>query len=249
MSDILALDLGSRSVKVGIVIDGGDPDFHIYDTALFYGEFGTPSESGFRLNLERFGVGPDTIIRATGYGRNALNIAGAHVTPEIQAHAAGAVAQTGLADFTLIDLGGQDSKIIRVVDGEVEDFYMNNRCAASAGRYIENMAAVLGISLDELSQYSEDPEPLSATCAVFGESELVAKLAKGVDRYRLAAGVNHQIVKKIASKLDASPPNRIILTGGVALNQAVARIIAQRYLKPVIIPKYPQFNAVIGLLG
>ena len=248
MRDILAIDIGSRSVKIGVIRENVEPTFDIYDTVLFFSDFGSPSSSGFRLNLDRIGVREDVLVRATGYGRNAINIAGAEVVPEIQAHASGAVVQTGLDDFTLIDLGGQDSKIIYVVDGRVEDFYMNDRCAASTGRYIENMASILGMSLEEISRYSENPEKLSATCAVFGESELVAKIAKGVDKHSLAAGVNMQIVKKIAPKIESHPPKRIVLVGGVALNRAISRIFAKRYSVPVIIPKLPQFNAVIGLL-
>ncbi|RKZ30593.1 2-hydroxyglutaryl-CoA dehydratase [bacterium] len=245
---IIAIDLGSRAVKIAIV-KGEEPfELFAYDTALFYSEFGEPATDGFRLDMSRFGVSDDAIVRATGYGRNALNIADAEVAPEIQAHVAGAVFQTGLTDFTLVDLGGQDSKIVWVKDGTVDDFFMNDRCAASAGRYLENMANVLRMSLDELSRYWENPEPLSATCAVFGESELVAKLAKGVDRRRLAAGVNAQILRRFAAKLDSNPPGKIVLVGGVAKNGAIAKLLAIRYDIPIIIPEHPQHNACLGLI-
>jgi len=245
---ILAIDLGSRNVKIGLK-ENADIRFYQYDTAQFYSDFGAPGEEGFVLNFAKFGISEPVSIIATGYGRNALNIASAEVTPEIQAHAAGAVFQTGLKEFTLIDMGGQDSKVIWVEDGKVKDFYMNNRCAASAGRYLENMARILGMSLRELGNYWEDPEPLSATCAVFGESELVAKLAKGISTEKLAAGVNGQILNRFASKLDSNPPKRVVLVGGVAKSGAIQKLLSIRYNIPIIVPDKPEYNAVIGLLA
>lgn len=248
MNAKIGLDLGSRSVKIAILGRSGIPELHDYDTTQFYDNFGHASEEGFQLDLNKFGVDEHSEVMATGYGRNALTIANAKVVPEIQAHTRGAVYQTGMTHFTLIDLGGQDSKIISVRDSRVHDFYMNDRCAASAGRYIENMAKILGMSLARLSTYYEDPEPLSATCAVFGESELVAKIAKGVSKERLAAGVNAQIIQRIAGPLSSREPRRIVLVGGVARNGAIAKLLSKKYNIPIIIPKYPQHNAAIGLI-
>ncbi len=249
MKELIGIDLGSRSVKMAIVRVGDAIEYFIYDTSLFYNRFGSPSSEGFRLDLEKFGVSKDAKIRATGYGRNALNIADAEIIPEIQAHARGAIFQTGLSDFTLIDLGGQDSKIIRIAGREIQDFYMNDRCAASAGRYLENMARILGLTLNELSEFFENPEPLSSTCAVFGESELVAKMAGGVEIAKLAAGVNAQIIKRFAPQLESKPPGRIVLVGGVAFNGAISKLLAAKYGVPVIIPERPQYNGVIGLIA
>jgi predicted CoA-substrate-specific enzyme activase len=244
----IGIDLGSRSIKIAILGKSGQPELFDYDSTQFYDEFGHASENGFVLDLDKFGADKDSLVFATGYGRNALSIANAEVVPEIQAHTSGAVYQTGIQDFTLIDLGGQDSKVITVREGKVHDFYMNDRCAASAGRYIENMAKILGMSLSKISTYFEDPEPLSATCAVFGESELVAKIAKGISKEHLAAGVNAQIIQRIAGPLSSRTPTRIVLVGGVARNSAISKLLAMKYYVPVIIPKYPQHNAAIGLL-
>ncbi|HHS49520.1 MAG TPA: 2-hydroxyglutaryl-CoA dehydratase [candidate division Zixibacteria bacterium] len=248
MKQILGIDLGSRSVKIA-VRNGEDVAFRVFDTAKFFSELGKPSDAGFVLDREKLDIDDDCPVHATGYGRNSLNIANAEIVPEIQAHTLGAIEQTGIEDFTLIDLGGQDSKVVRVEAGRVAGFRMNDRCAASAGRYIENMAGVLGMSLEEISLHWENPEKLTSTCAVFGESEIVAKLAKGVDRARLASGVNLQIVNKISAELEAMPPRIIVLVGGVALNIAIPRLLAQKFKISVIIPEFPQFNAVIGLVS
>lgn len=245
---IIALDLGSRSVKIAIS-DGFIIDYNIYDTSSFFSECGKPEIDGFKLDFDKFGLEKGARVFATGYGRNALSIASAIVLPEIQAHALGAIEQTGLKDTAVVDLGGQDSKIIWLENGRIRDFFMNDRCAASAGRYIENMASVLGMTLAEISNYYESPERLTTTCAVFGESEIVSKLARGADKYRLAAGVNLQIVNKISAKLANSPVPNIVLVGGVAKNSAIAKLLGQTTGVPVVIPKYPQFNAVIGLIN
>ena len=79
---------------------------------------------------------------------------------------------TGLTSFTLLDLGGQDSKVALVREGRIVDFLTNDKCAASTGRYLENMAAALNISLEELGRHHSNPVELISTCAVFGESEL-----------------------------------------------------------------------------
>jgi len=249
MSEKIGIDLGSRSVKIAIAKGSAAIELFDYDSIFFYDEFGSPKKDGFKLDMRRLGLGNDASIYATGYGRNALNIAGAKVVPEIQAHTRGAIYQTGFSDFTLIDLGGQDSKVISVRDSVVFDFYMNDRCAASAGRYLENMAKVLGLTLAELSSYYDNPEPLTTICAVFGESELVSKIARGVAKERLAAGVNAQIIRRIAGPLESRKPKRIVLVGGVALNGAIAKLLAAAYSVPVIIPEHPQHNAALGLLA
>ena len=122
---------------------------------------------------------------ATGYGRNTLNLKGVRVVSEIRAHVSGALFQTGLRDFTLLDMGGQDTKVALVRNGRLQDFVMNDKCAASSGRYLENMAAILEVDLKELSSYWEEPVRLDATCGIFGESELIGQILRGHSVARL----------------------------------------------------------------
>ncbi|HWJ02219.1 MAG TPA: acyl-CoA dehydratase activase, partial [Verrucomicrobiae bacterium] len=183
---------------------------------------------------------------STGYGRNSLDLAGARVIPEIKAHLVGAVFQTGLKDFTLLDLGGQDSKIIKVQNGKMVDFLTNDKCAASTGRYLENMANVLGISLEELGRHWEEPVELNSTCAVFGESELIGKIVDGNSVAHLAAGVNFTIFRRIQPLLRQLWSPVLVFTGGVAQNQALQKIIQQELRAEVVVPAEPQFNGAIG---
>lgn len=242
------IDLGSRSVKLVIMDDAAKElkATNIYETAKFYRDYGQRIEKGLAVNFEALGFSEVTALTATGYGRNTINIVGATVIPELKAHMLGVIHQTGLTDFTLLDLGGQDSKVIKVRKGRMVDFQTNDKCAASTGRYLENMAAVLGISLDELADYCENPVELSATCAIFGESELIGRIVEGYSTAELAAGVNYTIYKRIKPMLSALKSDTIVFTGGVALGTAIKEFITREMGVEVIVPKYPQLNGAIG---
>lgn len=185
-------------------------------------------------------------ITVTGYGRNTLNLRGAKVVSEIRAHVAGALFQTGLKDFTLLDLGGQDSKVALVRNGRLADFVMNDKCAASSGRYLENMSAILEVSLEELSSHWEEPVRLDATCGIFGESELIGQVLRGHPVANLCAGVNMTLVKRVLPMLKRFPSDKIVLTGGVARNSALVRLLREETQQEIVVPNEPQHNGAIG---
>jgi len=240
------IDLGSRNVKIALQEPGKPWEFHQFDTILFYREYGRKQGEQLVVNFQGLGLPQVDKIISTGYGRNTLELAGADQIPEIKAHLLGAVYQTGLTDFTLLDLGGQDSKIIKVRNGKMQDFQTNDKCAASSGRYLENMAEVLGIRLDELSKHYDNPVELNSTCAVFGESELIGKIIEGHSIAELAAGVNYTIFKRVQPMLRQLASETIVFTGGVAHNQALRRIIEAEMGCRVIVPEHPQYNGAIG---
>jgi len=177
--NIVGIDLGSRSVKIVKFEDGSMKTSNVVDTARFYREYCTNSSGVIEVDFSKLGVGYFEKIVSTGYGRNNVNVANSKKIVELKAHLYGALYNTGLKDFILLDVGGQDSKIILVEDGRAKDIILNDKCAASCGRYLENMANVLGMTLDELTQYSDDPVELSSTCAIFSESELIGKISEG----------------------------------------------------------------------
>jgi len=240
------IDLGSRSVKLVIMDNNSVQRSEIFETVQFYRKYGTPTPEGLVVDFNAVGMGEIRDAVATGYGRNTINIVGATVIAELKAHTVGAIWQTGLTNFTVLDLGGQDSKVIKVRNGKMVDFATNDKCAASTGRYLENMATVLGISLNELSSYWENPVELSATCAIFGESELIGRIVEGYSVPELSAGVNYTIFKRIKPMLTALKSETIIFTGGVALGSAIGKIIESELGKQVVVPKYPQLNGAIG---
>jgi activator of 2-hydroxyglutaryl-CoA dehydratase len=128
----------------------------------------------------------------------------------------------------------------------MDDFQLNDKCAASTGRYLENMATVLGISLDELSRHFIKPIDLSATCAIFGESELIGRIVEGVSVPELAAGVNYSIFRRIKPMLLALSSKTIVFTGGVALGPAVGHWVREELGSEVVVPAHPQINGAIG---
>lgn len=242
------IDLGSRSVKVALLNDKGSLTLNKFDTVSFYRKHGRLKEGQLVVDLSAIGLGDVNLkaVVSTGYGRQTINLKGAKNIPEIKAHAAGAVYLTGLEDFTLLDLGGQDSKVAKVVKGRMIDFETNDRCAASTGRYLENMAAVLDISMDELSRYYENPVDLNSTCAIFGETELIGKVVEGHPVSHLAAGVNYTIFKRIKPMLIKLASSKVVFTGGVAGNQALRKIIEQELNVEVIVPEHPQYAGAVG---
>jgi predicted CoA-substrate-specific enzyme activase len=217
-----------------------------FETIEFYRRYGARSKDGFTVNLASFGYDGETVLVATGYGRMSAALHGARVISEIKAHSRGAARQTGREDFTLLDMGGQDYKVVDIRKRTVRNFATNDKCAASTGRYLENMAKVLGMSLEELGSYSENPAPLSGTCAIFGESELIGMIVQGKPLPELAAGVNRTIVQRILPLLDRMGEGCIVMSGGVALNKAVVSLLRASTGREVLVVDDPLFNGAIG---
>ena len=252
MTILCGIDLGSRSVKIAVMESTKNGQtlqikrLDKLDTIKFYREYGRKVQGKLAVDFKALGLPEVDYLVTTGYGRNTLEVAGGETIPELKAHVKGAIFQTGLQDFTLVDLGGQDSKIIAVKKGRMLDFQTNDKCAASSGRYLENMANVLAMSLEELGEHAQDPVELNSTCAVFGESELIGKIVEGESMPRLAAGVNETIVKRILPLLRAYTAEVIVFTGGVAHNKAVRELLGKGSGRQIIVPKEPQFNGAIG---
>lgn len=243
----IGLDLGSRNVKVAIMDADRALRLQKHDTVKFYREHGRKEDGQLVVDFTALGLpAAYEAITATGYGRQTVNVKGARVIPEVKAHVLGAIYLTGLTDFTLLDLGGQDSKVALVRKGRMADFLTNDKCAASTGRYLENMAAVLNISLEELSLHHRSPADLTSTCAIFGESELIGKIVEGYSIPALAAGVNHSIFKRIRPMLAKLSSDTIVFTGGVAYNGALRQIIREEMEVEVVVPENPEYAGATG---
>lgn len=246
---VCGIDLGSRNVKIAILDRKHDNkilELKTFSTIDFYSNYGYSQNGIFQIDFAKLGLGNIQSVASTGYGRNTIQLAGARQIAELEAHLLGALYQLDLDDFTLLDLGGQDSKVIKVREGKMVDFITNDKCAASSGRYLENMAVIIGVSLDELSLHYENPVELNATCAVFGESELIGKIAEGYSKAELAAGINYTIVKRIEPLLRKLDSDCLVFTGGVAYNQAIVEQLKAVTEKDLIVPKYPEYNGAIG---
>ena len=239
----LGIDLGSRSVKAVWTQEGQIEAWTVAETVPFLRRALTRG----RLDLSLLELPPQALEETpvlTGYGRQSLR--GVAAITEIRAHFKGAVHQTGLSDFTLVEIGGQDTKAIQVKSGRVFDFQTNDKCAAGTGRYLENMARLLGVGLEELARAHQEPSRINNTCAIFGESEIIGQVVEGLPLERIMAGVNDSVARRVAQMVRRYKPELVVLCGGVALNQGVAARLRERLECRVLIPPEPQFNGALG---
>ncbi|WP_094549860.1 acyl-CoA dehydratase activase [Petroclostridium xylanilyticum] len=241
---VLGIDLGSREVKIVLMENRKIMYKFKVSTMTFYRNY-CSFDGKVIVDLEKLDLKDVDMAISTGYGRNNTDLREFRLINEIKAHVYGVFYQTGLSDFILLDVGGQDVKAVRVEKGIITDLELNEKCAASCGRYLENMANVLELPLGEMSRYYESPVELNSTCAVFSESELIGKIAEGVDIHRLCAAVNYSMYKRLQPLLTKFKGRQLILSGGVAHNGAIKEYLKNDY-DEVIPLDDPQFNGAIG---
>jgi predicted CoA-substrate-specific enzyme activase len=196
------------------------------------------------VNISRF----ERVV-STGYGRHSVSFADRAIS-EIICHAKGANFLLSSVR-TVIDIGGQDSKMIALdPEGNVINFMMNDKCAAGTGRFIEVMAQVLEVPLEdmgEISLSSQKPCLISSTCTVFAESEMVSLRAKGEPRENLIAGIHKAIASRMVTMgRGIGFKKDVAFTGGVAKNIGVKRELESAIGRQIIVPEEPQ---IIGALG
>lgn len=245
MSWFAGIDIGSTGTKVALW-NGGELELLVRPTGW------DPKEAAEGALLDavgRRGVGLRDIgcVIATGYGRSCIASDGA--VTEITCLAAGASRLAG--DFSVVlDIGGQDCKAVLVDErGKVSDFLMNDKCAAGTGRFIQNMAVLLGYSLDDFARLPESfgAEPINSMCTVFAETEVIAMISKGVPKESIALGVLDSVAVRAASMASKLPSGgRVVFTGGAAVNPILARLLERRIGRPIITPQHPQFAGAVG---
>ncbi|MEE8205285.1 MAG: acyl-CoA dehydratase activase [Dehalococcoidales bacterium] len=195
------------------------------------------------LSLSQIGY-----IVATGYGRVNVPFADCQVT-ELTCHARG-VYHLFPNSRTAIDIGGQDAKGLKIADGKLIDFVMNDRCAAGTGRFLEITAAALGLKLTELGQISlkaKSKIDISSTCTIFAQSEIVALISAGKPLEDILAGLHDAIagrVVKMVRGLKIEPD--VVFTGGVAKNEAVVKAIREKLDCELLVPQEPLFTGATG---
>ena len=192
-------------------------------------------------------------VVATGYGRISVPFANKQVT-EITCHARGAYFLVPSVK-AIIDIGGQDSKVIKLGDGgKVIDFAMNDKCAAGSGRFLEVMAGALEEKVENmgrLSLKSKNRIEISSTCTVFAESEVVTHIAAGVSTEDIIAGVHYSVAARVSGLFksrirDKFNEAEVIMTGGVAQNIGVVKALEEKLGRKIVVPPDPQ---IVGALG
>jgi predicted CoA-substrate-specific enzyme activase len=243
----IGIDAGSTTCKIAAVTAAGSlADWRLErglprieeQTARLVDEIASSRRAGTNLR-----------IIATGYGRKLVTRADRCVT-EITCHARGVFRATGHGG-TLLDVGGQDSKVIQIGhDGRVLDFAMNDKCAAGTGRFLEHTAARLDVPIDDLGPRScaaPGEQPISSTCTVFAESEIISLIAHGVPVDDILRGLHRSLVSRLLAMVRAlgvRPP--VMLSGGVARNSAVRTMLEQELGTAVEVPSHPQLMGAYG---
>jgi predicted CoA-substrate-specific enzyme activase len=237
------LDIGSRTIAL-VAWDGSQTvREEVVDTGS------DPYRSAFGLLA---GQAYDRLV-ATGYGRHLAveRSLACEVITEIKAYALGAYHLYPDVQ-TVLDVGGQDTKVIVVrPGGGASQFEMNDRCAAGTGRFLENMARALGMDVAGFAAHALEadgmPVRLSSTCAVFAESEAVSLIGRGEDSRRVALGIHRAIATRLAGMVRrVGPRERCVFAGGGALNPCLRQLLEGELGLPLSVPADPQ---TVGALG
>ena len=208
------IDIGSTASKV-VVLDNEKMVSH-FVIPTGWNSKETAREIARRLADQGMGVDEEMKVIATGYGRISVEFAQKVVT-EITCHGRGGYALLG-RDCTIIDIGGQDTKVITVERGVSTNFLMNDKCAAGTGKFLEIMANRLNVDLQELFALAEKGSPLaiSSMCTVFAESEVISHIGAGEAREDIAAGVVESVVNRVAGLCSRhAVRGSLLLTGGL----------------------------------
>ena len=244
----IGIDSGSTMCKI-ILYDGKNIlDRYISKTSW---DAEQSARDGYETILVRNGLKQaDVVVAATGYGREIISFAEYNYT-EIKCHAIGGIFLIPRIQG-IIDIGGQDSKVIRIENGRVTNFMMNDKCAAGTGRFLNMACDTLGVPLDDVDQFTSIDEaiPINSMCAVFAESEIISLLSAKRDRSKILAGVLESIAKKvyqITGKMkDISSSDPFLLTGGLARFNMLAAVIEKTIGERVITHAESPFAGALG---
>lgn len=245
---VLGIDIGSTACK-GVVMDENK---NIVASAVIPSGTGTSGPRKLEAELTAAcGIEKSEFskIVATGYGRQQYE--GADKQPsELSCHTKGVVFLIpGVR--TIIDIGGQDAKAIKLnAKGKMDNFVMNDKCAAGTGRFLDVMAKVLETeisNLEKLDAAAEDPVSISNTCTVFAESEVISHLSANVSKEDIVAGIHNSVAKRVASLAKRiGIQDDVVMVGGVARNGGVVRAMGEALGKKVVVPQQAQLTGAIG---
>jgi len=247
----VGLDGGSTYIKAALLQGREVADTRICATGIANNE---AAAALIEEMLRDNGISRQDIayILATGYSRKILDVADDDIS-EITAHAYG-VRITAPGDCRpgmVVDIGGQDSKIIYLDQScAVKNFAMNDKCAAGTGKFLEVVAQTLETTIEqigELSLQSTQPCDINSTCVVFAQSEIISLVARRFDRRDILAGMHLSMVKRIIKMMKKSEKGGdILMTGGGALNVGIRKAFEDELMKDVYVARYPQYNGAIG---
>jgi predicted CoA-substrate-specific enzyme activase len=244
----MGLDIGSTACK-SIILRDGEQILARSVVPLGTGTVGPRKAFGEALDLAGVARSEIDRILLTGYGRFSFDDADGQMS-EVSCHARGIYFLLPSVR-TVVDIGGQDVKALRLSEkGALENFVMNDKCAAGTGRFLGVMAGVMNVKTEDLGALSEgatEEVSISNTCTVFAESEVISRLSAGVRLADLTAGIHASVAKRVASLVFRGGVVRdVALSGGVALNRGVVRALARELKIDVLVHPDCQMAGAIG---
>lgn len=248
----IGIDSGSTMCKVALVRENEPGDYIVLDTGSGMNNWHPlkTAQSLYDTLLKRNGIDADKCrVLSTGYGREQISWADKKIT-EITSHGKGALVLN--ADIAgVIDIGGQDSKVIKLDRGKVSDFQMNDKCAAGTGRFLDMACSKLGIQLAAIdsSITTKEYAPINSMCAVFAESEIIGLLSAGIDREVILNGVIHSICSRIANmagKFTILDGETFLFTGGLAQSNLVLEILRSYVSFDIVSDRLSPFAGAVG---
>jgi predicted CoA-substrate-specific enzyme activase len=248
---VAGVDLGSTYTKAAVLANDRVAGTGITPTVV---DLDGAAATAMAQALSAGGIVTDDLdlVVSTGYGRRGVDLA-QHEVDEIYAKARAAkwLGSPWGPVRTVIDIGGQDSKVIRLDEaGEMDTFLMNTKCAAGTGRFLEIMARVLGVDLDELGPLgigAEHPVELSNTCIVMAESEVISLIAQRRGVRDIVAGIHHSVAERVGNMVKQVGVEEVVFfDGGPAKNVGVKHALEEVLGVELYVPKNPQVSAAIG---
>ena len=188
-------------------------------------------------------------VLATGYGRNSLDGLADLQMSELSCHAKGA---TYLFPdvHTVVDIGGQDVKVIEIENGMMKNFVMNDKCAAGTGRFLDVMARVLEVRVEDLGDLGDKSTKeigISSTCTVFAESEVISQLAQATDKCDIIKGIHHSVAARVVGLAHrVGVQDDVVMTGGVAQNAGVVKALQEELGHEIHVSPLTQYNGALG---
>ncbi|MBO5339792.1 MAG: 2-hydroxyglutaryl-CoA dehydratase [Oscillospiraceae bacterium] len=244
----LGIDIGSTASKCVMLADGKE----IVGKSLVAVGAGTSGpQRAIDEVLKSAGKTKEemSFILATGYGRNSLEGFADHQMSELSCHAKG-------ASFlfpevrTVIDIGGQDVKILRVENGAMTNFQMNDKCAAGTGRFLDVMARVLEVDVNDLGTLGAKSTKyvgISSTCTVFAESEVISQLAQDTDKCDIINGIHQSVAGRVAGLANrVGVQDQVVMTGGVAQNIGVVKALEDQLGRKIHTSPLTQYVGALG---
>ena len=244
----MGIDVGSTASKCVIMKDGTE----IAAKSLVPVGTGTSGPArAIAEVLDNAGMTREQMdfVLATGYGRNSLDGLADMQMSELSCHAKGA-AYLFPDVRTVVDIGGQDVKVIEIENGQMRNFVMNDKCAAGTGRFLDVMARVLEVRVEDLGDLGDQSTKeigISSTCTVFAESEVISQLAVGTDKCDIIAGIHRSVAGRVSGLCNrVGVRDRVVMTGGVAQNHGIVKALENQLGHEISTSPLTQYNGALG---